>query len=52
MKTTTEGDKKMSTQPAKTAIITGGTKGVGRGIGDRFARPGMNLVIAIGIEMS
>ena len=36
----------MSTQPAKTAIITGGTKGVDRGIADRFAQLGMNLVIA------
>jgi len=36
----------MSTQPAKTAIITGGTKGVGKGIADRFATLGMNLVIA------
>ncbi len=36
----------MSTQPAKTALITGGTKGVGKGIADRFAQLGMNLVIA------
>lgn len=40
----------MSTQTPKTAIITGGTKGVGRGIADRFARLGMNLVIAYGSD--
>ena len=49
MKTTTEGDKKMSTQPAKTAIITGGT--IGRGIADRFAQLDMNLVIGSGVEV-
>ena len=41
----------MSTRPAKTAIITGGTKGVDRGIADRFAQLGMNLVIASGVEV-
>ena len=36
----------MDVSSTKTAIITGGTKGVGRGIADRFAALGMNLVIA------
>jgi 3-oxoacyl-[acyl-carrier protein] reductase len=35
-----------NTLVGKTAIITGGTKGVGKGIADRFAQRGMNLVIA------
>ncbi len=34
----------------KTVLITGGTKGVGRGIADRFAQVGMNLVIAYGSD--
>lgn len=35
----------MSDQNRKTAVITGGTRGVGKGIADRFAQLGMNLVI-------
>lgn len=36
----------MDAPTTKTAIITGGTKGVGKGIAARFARLGMNLVVA------
>jgi 3-oxoacyl-[acyl-carrier protein] reductase len=36
----------MDTTTPTTAIITGGTKGVGKGIADRFAALGMNLVVA------
>lgn len=36
----------MSTQPARTAIVTGGTRGVGKAIADRLADQGMNLVVA------
>lgn len=39
----------MSTQ-TKTALITGGTKGVGKGIADRFAALGMNLVVGYGSD--
>ena len=35
----------MSAHSTKTGLIADGTKGVGTGIADRFAGPGMNLVI-------
>lgn len=42
--------KTLSTPSLKTAVITGGTKGVGKGIADRFAQLGMNLVIGYGSD--
>ena len=40
----------MESIQTKTAVITGGTKGVGKGIADRFAALGMNLVVGYGSD--